>query len=429
MKKIFFGWYIVAAALLLMTLNSVLFAYGFTAFMTPIIASLGYSSAQVSLASSIRGLEAGTLDPFVGAAADRWPARRMMLIGIVIFSLGIVCISRSTSLGIFYAGFLIVGLGGAIGVQLVPTTVVARWFKKNIGKVSGIIATGVAMGGIFTPLIVKAIDTFTWQNVLLYLAIGTLVVGIPLSFLFRDRPEDYGLLPDGEVQDNSGTTTTGSIDYGVGVKEALKMRAFWFIGIGSMLQMMAMHSVALHMMLYLESVGFERDTAALSVTIFSVITIVSRLLYGVLADIFIKKFVLASSMLMLAIGLVIFHFLNGSSFAMMVVFAVIYGIGAAGAMPLRTPIIREYFGVKKFGTIFGLNAVFLILGSAVGAPIVGWVYDTRGVYSPVWLILAGFAVVGMILMVIMPAPPGEETSTRSLTGLLKRGWKKLKGEA
>ncbi|MFC2010440.1 MFS transporter [Chloroflexota bacterium] len=429
MKKIFYGWYIVAAALMLMILNSILFAYGFTAFMTPIIASLGYSSAQVSLASSIRGLEAGTLDPFVGAAADRWPARRMMLIGIVIFSLGIFCISRSTSLGMFYGGFLIVGLGGAIGIQLVPTTVVARWFKKKIGKVSGIMATGVAAGGIFTPLIVKAIDAFTWQNFLLYLAIGMLVVGIPIAFLFRDRPEDYGLLPDGEVQDNAGTTTTGSIDYGVSVKEAVRTRAFWLIGIGATLQMLAMHAVTLHIMLYLESIGFERDIAALSVTIFSIITIVSRLLYGIVADIYSKKYVLASSMLLLAIGLVIFHFLDGSSFAMVVVFAVIYGIGAAGAMPLRVPIIREYFGVKKFGTIFGLNAVFLILGSAIGAPVVGWYYDTRGVYSPVWLICAGLAVVGMILMLILPPPPGKETSTRSITGLLKRGWKRLKGEA
>ncbi len=78
--KLFYGWYIVAAGLLLMGYTGWAFMHGFTAFVNPIIATFGWSYAQVSLGSSIRGLEAGTLDPFVGVAADRWPAKRLMII-------------------------------------------------------------------------------------------------------------------------------------------------------------------------------------------------------------------------------------------------------------------------------------------------------------------------------------------------------------
>ncbi len=80
MKKVFFGWYIVAASVLLMTYNSSIFVYGFTTFVTPIAATFGWSYAQVAFASSIRGLETGTLDPLLGAEADRWPAKRLILI-------------------------------------------------------------------------------------------------------------------------------------------------------------------------------------------------------------------------------------------------------------------------------------------------------------------------------------------------------------
>ena len=51
-----------------------MFLYGFTAFMTPIAATFGWSYAQVALASSIAGMETGALNPLVGMAADRWPA-------------------------------------------------------------------------------------------------------------------------------------------------------------------------------------------------------------------------------------------------------------------------------------------------------------------------------------------------------------------
>src|SRR4030042_3126572 len=124
----------------------------------------------------------------------------------------------------FYGGFLIVGLGGAISITMVPATVIARWFRKNIGKASGLLSVGVALGGMFTPLIVKSIDTRGWENTLIYLAIGLLVLGMPLSFLFRSRPEEYGMLPDGQTLDQKAPVFETSS--GMGVQEAVKKRAF-----------------------------------------------------------------------------------------------------------------------------------------------------------------------------------------------------------
>ncbi|MBM2825373.1 MAG: major facilitator superfamily 1, partial [Dehalococcoidales bacterium] len=318
----------------------------------------------------------------------------------VIFALGVIGISQASNLVMFYACFLVTGLGGAISIHMVPMTVIARWFKKNIGKASGILAMGMAIGGLFAPLLVKGIDAYGWQTLMIYLAVGILILGIPLSFLFRSRPEDYGLLPDGKASgDVKGSSTD---DFSVGVREALKMPSFWYIGIASMFQMTALNAVALHQMPYLTSLGMGRPTAALAVTIFSLVGLVARLLFGILADIFPKKYVMALSMGLTTAGLVIFGLIDGSSFSRVVLFAVIYGVGAGGATPLRAPVVREYFGIKHFGAIFGLIAVFTTIGSSMGAPTAGLVFDTRGVYHPVWFVIAGLTTMGTILILMLP---------------------------
>ena len=397
---IFFGWYIVAAAVVLTGYHSSMFVYGLTAFITPIAATAGWTYAQISLATSIRGLEIGALDPIAGMLVDRWPARRLMLIGTVIFVLGAICISRATNLALFYAGFLIAGLGSAFCHNMVPMTVIARWFRKNIGKASGILYMGYAIGGLFVPLIVKAIDTYGWQDVMMYMAFGALVLGVPLSLLFRNRPEEYGLSPDGRAPER--IDGSGNAAYGYGLKEAFKMPAFWIIGLAGMFQITAVHAVTIHAVPYLTSLGMGRPTAAIGVTIFSLVGLVMRVVYGVMADTFNKKYIYALSNAVTAVALVLLGLLNGNSFALMALFGVIYGLGVSGAMTLRVPIVREYFGVGHFGVIYGMLSIFTVIGSVTGPPVAGWVYDTREMYFPIWFIYAGLTLVGAFLLLFLP---------------------------
>ncbi len=406
MKKIFYGWYIVAATLLFSIFSSVLFAYGFTTFLTPMSQMYGWSYAQISLASSLRGLETGLLDPFIGMASDRWSARKLVFIGVIITAVGVAVFGLATNLPVLYLGFILSGLGCALGINIVPMTVISRWFRKNIGKANGILAAGMGAGGLFAPLLVIGIDAFGWKNFVLYIAFGFLVIGLPLSLLYRDRPQDYGMEPDGRPSESErGKNLTAT---GLTLRQALKTRTFWFIGIAQMLQMLAMHSIAVHQMPYLTSLGMDRPSAALAITIFSIVSLVSRLAYGVMADIFPKKYVLVFSTAMTTVGLILFELLSGDSFAFVALFAVIYGTGAGGAMALRAPVVREYFGIKQFGAIFGLSALMVTLGGVVGAPLTGFVFDTQGTYQPIWFVYAGLTTVSTILLLLLPSVPSDK---------------------
>lgn len=398
--SLFFGWIIVAAAVIITGYNSAMFVYGLTAFLTPIAATSGWSYTQITVATSIRGLQIGMLDPIAGFVVDRWPARRLMLLGTIVFAAGIVIVSRSSNLAVFYVGFLIAGLGSAFCHNMVPMTVIARWFRKNIGKATGILYMGFSIGGLFVPFIVNAIDTYGWQDVMMYLAFGAAVVGVPLALLFRDRPEDYGMQPDGKVSGEAAGAD--NVDYGMSLKEVVRTRAFWIIGIVGTLQIVAVHAVTVHAVPSMTSAGFERATAAVGVTIFSVVAIFMRLIYGVLADMFTKKYVYALSNGITTVSLVLFGLLDGNSFAMMALFGVVYGMGVSGAMCLRVPITREYFGISSFGAIYGTLSIFTVIGGVAGAPIAAWVYDSSGTYFPIWYIYAGLTAASMVLLLFLP---------------------------
>jgi len=153
-------------------------------------------------------------------------------------------------------------------------------------------------------------------------------------------------------------------------EDALKMRAFWQIGIASGIQLGVLMAVVTHVMPYFESIGIERNTAGTVAMLIPLISLGARIPFGILSDIFKKRYVMALSIGLKGIGLIFFWLTGHAGAWAMILFLIIFGIGSGGMTPLRTPIIREYFGTKRFGTIFGISSVFMTAGMVITPPIV-----------------------------------------------------------
>jgi len=405
--KLFYGWYIVAASLILSVLFSAIFIYGFTAFLNPIMATFGWSYAQISLASSLRGLETGAFNPIWGIAVDRWSAKKLMLFGMITTALGVFVLSRSANLAMYYIGSMILGLGSSLATGVLPTTVIARWFKRGMGKANGVLAMGMGIGGVATPIVVVLVDKFSWQTTLMFAAFGFLVLGVPLSFVFRSRPQDYGLLPDGAVSNApTGSVLSRNYDFGTRVRDALKMRAFWYIGLVTIFQFAIFSVLSVYMIPYFTSLGKDRETGGIVIMLYTLVSLAFRIPIGMLADRFRKSFMIAFTVGLMGIGVgLLWLFNEHSPFWLIVLFAVTYGLGVSGMNPLKPPIIAEYFGIRNFGTIFGLSSIFNTVAMVATAPLAGWVIDTYGDYKSVLLVIAGLAVMGVILMLIIPVAP------------------------
>ena len=401
----FYGWYIAVAGLLIIAFSSGVSLIGFSGFVNPIRATFGWSFTQVSLAVFIRSIQTGTLAPLMGALADRWPSRRLIFIGVIIFALGLFSLSKVTNLAMYYVSFLIMGIGASV-TMLVPTVTVSRWFKRNITKATSVLYMGTGAGGFMAPVVVTLIDTYDWRKALIFLAGGFLILGLTLSLVFRTRPEEYGLLPDGQPQVAlKSSSSSEAHDFSIGVKEALKTRAFWYIGIAHVLQLAPLVALVFHGIPYLTSVGIERSTAATIGMFYTIGFMPTRLMFGWLGDIFKKSYVIAVSIFLSSVSLFLYSLIDGdSSWGLIILFIIVYALSVGGILPLRAAIIREYFGAERFGTIFGLSHTFA-MATAVGPPLVGWVVDTRGVYDPIWLIFSVVVLAGVVLMLIIPPPP------------------------
>ena len=371
--------------------------FGFTAFFEPIAKETGWSYTQISIAASLRSLVLAILAPIMGFLVDRFGPRKLIFCGTLTMGFGFILVSQANSLARFYGAFALLTLGESTCTSTVLVTTVATWFKKNVGKALGIMACGFGVSGILIPPIVQFIGLYQWRTTLIIIGLGMWLLGIPLSFLVRNKPEQYGYLPDGELSVKQ-VSTPESQDKEIGFKEALRNRNFWYLSIAEALRMMVCLAVITHVMPYLSSLNISRSKAALVATSIPLLSIIGRLGFGWLGDVFDKRYVMAGAYSLVGIGILAFSYAQTTW--LIFPFLVFYPL-SWGAVVLRGAIIREYFGMAFFGKIFGIMMGIAAIGGIVGPFLAGRTYDTLGSYHPIWLIFAGISIVPVILMLTM----------------------------
>ena len=396
-KTIFYGWWIVLACFFIgLYVGGVVF-YGFTAFFEPIREEFGWSYTQISFAASLRGLEMGFIAPLVGFLVDRFGSRKLILYGTITVGLGLISLSLTQSLAMFYGSFLLVAFGAGGCTVVVTMSAVANWFHKKVGIALGVMASGVGASGFFVPLIVRLIDVYGWRTTLIILGLGMWVLGIPLSFVIRDRPEQYGYLPDGESSvDPIPKTEIQGRRVKIGLKEALKNRTFLYLCTTEAIRMIAVAAVIIHVMPYLGSVGVPRATAGIVAGAIPLFSIIGRFGLGWLGDVFDKKYVMVWALFLMGLGMLAFCYVQvtGVVFLFLLLFAPGYG----GAMVIRGAILREYFGRDSFGKMIGILMGFGSIGGIIGPTLAGWVFDTLGSYNIIWLVFCGIIGLAIWLM-------------------------------
>ena len=396
-KKIFYGWWIVLACSLLGLYVGGIVFFGFTAFFEPIREEFGWSYTQISFAASLRGLEMGIFSPLVGLLVDRFGPRKLILWGTITVGFGLILLSLTQSLAMFYACFLLLGFGAGGCTSVVSMTAVANWFHRRIGLALGLMGSGIGAGGLMVMLIVGLIDLYQWRPTLIILGLGMWALGIPSSLVVRHRPEHYGYVPDGDV--SSPRVQGHEIqDKGVeiGLKEALKMRAFLYLNIAEALRLMTLMAVFTHVMPYLNSVGMPRSTAGLVAGTIPLIGIIGRFGLGWLGDIFDKRHVMAAALGLISVGMLAFGYMHVKW--VILPFLLFFPLGHGGSMVLRGSILREYFGRDAFGKMIGIIMGSGAIGGIIGPTLAGWVFDTQGSYHPIWLFFCGLSGLTTVLI-------------------------------
>lgn len=398
--KIFYGWWVVGASFFIALYVGGTVFYGFTAFFEPIANEMGWSYTQISLAASLRGLEIGLLSPVVGILADRWGPRRLIFGGVFVTVSGLLLLSYTSSLIMFYGAFALLSIGVSACTVTVLLTALANWFRRKIGLATGIAICGFGFSGLLIPVIVRLIAAYDWRTTLNILAVGMVVTILPLSLLFRHRPEQYGYFPDGQKQGEVAYTDEAGprpvVETEVRVKQALKSEAFWRLAVSRMYHMMVVAAVITHVMPSLSTIGVSRAQSSLVATVIPLMSVFGRLGFGWLGDKFSRRLVATTSFIMTGAGVLCFAYASNNSLWLLVPFIILMGIGYGGSNALLPSLAREHFGRTNFGSIYGIMEGIGTIGMMTGPAIAGLAYDNWGSYQTIWILLAGLALIAII---------------------------------
>lgn len=411
-KNLYYGWWIVLACFIINLYVGGIIFFSFTAFFEPIQQEFSWSYTQISLATSLRGLEMGIFAPVVGFLVDRFGSRKLLLGGSVIIGIGMLILSFTQSLLMFYMCFLFIALGAGGCTSVVTMTAVAVWFRKNVGLAMGIMASGFGAGGLIVPLVVFLIDACGWRLTLVILGSGMWLLGIPLSLIVRERPEPSGFSPDGlaaessinsQERGNPGTPKAAFL-------KMIKKRSFLYLNIAETVRMMCVTAVVIHMMPYLSSLGFPRATSGAVAAALPLVSIAGRFGFGWWGDRFDKRRVMASTFFMMSAGAFVFCYVH--SIGILLLFLLLFAPGFGGSMVLRGAILQEYFGTAYFGKMIGIVMGSASIGGIIGPTLAGWAFDTTGSYTSVWYGLCGIS--GAAIVLIMKMKPTVSPSERVL---------------
>jgi len=413
-QRIFYGWYIVAAGFVCLWISVGIGFYSFPVFFVELSENLGWGRGWTTAAISVTFIVGGLVSPIVGRLVPKYGARNVVLAGSLITSGAFVLLGLMQTLWQFYLICLALAVGLSCTGTIPTSYAVSDWFHKRRGTAMGIMMVGVGLGGlVFVPLTRKLIDAFGWRITFVIYAVFVSLVLLPsAAAVFRRRPAELGVLPDGELRGETKdpsealvrkdiASTRYAVDWAL--RDAIRTRAFWVIAGAFILATFGQSPILVHQVAYFQDIGISPEKAAQALGLCAFLGIAGKLFFGAMADRFPSRYAMALCFGLQAGGTVILLCTPalGSPFW----FVIIWGFAMGGIITLEPLIIAECFGIKSYGVILGTVYILTAFGGSAGAPFAGFIFDVNRSYTLAWgIFIATYAVsAGLSLLAIPPA--------------------------
>jgi sugar phosphate permease len=375
----------------------------FPVFFKALIDEFGWSRTALSGTVSIGLIVGGLTTPLWGRWTDRSGARAVVVTAALLAGLSIFFRGRIHTL---FELYVVATLGALFfaGIGLIPlSTAISHWFRSRRGLAMGLAVVGGGLGEfVFPPFANYLVEVGGWRNAYLVLAGVLWLTLIPVAELvLRRRPQDLGLLPDGEViPAGSGDETTEgkdlalegepepAVDESLTLKQAVRTFAFWMISAAFFLPMMSGIGLFTHLVAIFTDMGTSARTAAIALGVIGGLSIVGRFGFGLAADRFSVRKAFTTCYVIEALGVSMLLMVPWLGTNALFAYVFVYGLTVGGGLVLAPLIIGECFGVKAMGTIFGVLAIAAVVGGAIGPLLAGFIFDSTGSYYPAFIIFS-----------------------------------------
>lgn len=426
-RGVFYGWWLVGISVVLLTLMALSVFQGLGTFLVALQREFGWSRTVLSGAFSLSRAQGAVIGPIEGWLIDKVGNRRMILFGYLLMAFGFLMFSQVGNnkfwdIGVFrlesgvwqfYIAFITISLGSGVGGWLAIMALLNNWFVRQRSLAIATSMSGIHLGGLLVPVLALGIELYGFRLTTFGIAIFLVALILPVFTLLRDKPEDMGLLPDGgraspRHPTERSTAQPASADDDepeFTAMQALRTRAFWILTIVHMSSSVSIVTLALHLAPKLTDMGMSLSGAGSIVLIYTILALPTQFVAGWLADrmpkpplIFFFIFLQGVAIMLVAVTDQIF---------MALIFAIMYGIGFGGRIPLLTSIRGEYFGRKAFATIMGLSQMPNNICMIFAPLFAGFMFDTTGTYFIPFAFFGLLNVLGAFLMLTVKRPQVE----------------------
>lgn len=359
----------------------------------------GWSLSQISLAATLLAIMTMIASPLQGLLVDRFGARRIILICLPLFGFGYAALAlMSGSLRQFYIVWALLPL---LGLGLWPASWVkatSSWFDRRLGLAIGIATTGIGLGAMVFPIVIHAVaEANGWRSAFAAIGIGSVAVAWPAAFL--------------HVRDNATSRTAAAP--AERVQSSARGSTFWLL-FGAF-GLLGFYSIAIlvHLVSILEGNGVARSTAVAAQSMLGAFMILGRLGSGYVVDKVSVRIVVPLFAGVAVIALT--GLAAGASGAGAVIAAAFAGLLIGAEIDVLGFVVKRYFGLKRYGTLYGVLFAVFQLGGAVGVLALGEMRDASGSYAGGLAMLA-MACLGAAMFFVLLGPYrfGRETIPAAL---------------
>jgi MFS family permease len=399
------GWGIVAAAAAGCGLGlSALPFYGLSPLMVPLQQEFGWDRASISIAFTFMTLGLLTAGPLiVGRLSDRVGVRAVALtsiplFAITLFALQFVPAGPDGAPGPLWLwlGYLAMALLGAGTSPITYTRAVNAWFDKNRGLALGLTLAGTGMMGIILPLIMaQVVPVHGWRGGFMTLA-GLAILALPIvALLLRDAPRADGTAAPMEA-------------LGATLGQAVNNYRFWAMGFAFLILALGIAGLVVHLFPMLTDAGLTPQQAGGIASLIGVGVIIGRLIIGFLVDRFFGPAVAIVVFAITAVGCLLLAS-GGVAVAPYAAFLIGFALGAE--VDLIAYFTSRYFGMKRYGEIYGWQYGFYGLGAAFAPVLMGKLFELGGQsYELALQVSAALCVAACLLLAILGRYPRFEAA-------------------
>jgi len=399
-SPIFYGWIILLVGSFGVIMTSPGQTYSVSIFIEHFISDLGISRSLVSTLYTAGTLIGSFALPIVGRAIDRRGSRVMVVIIATIFGLACIYMGYVSNAIMLGLGFVAIRMFGQGSLSLVSQNLINQWWVRRRGTVMGISGLAVAILGFggFPNLINWLIPIYGWRLTYIFLGLSLLFLMVPVGFLFfRNRPEEYGLQPDGNksVSTVVDTSTPQIPEENWTLAEVVRTPVFWVFTLGLASISMLSTGLYFHMVSIFQDNGLTPTIAASVYVPIALTMAIVNFGSGILVDRIPVRIMMAVALLLQAVVLIMALYLQSVELA--ILYGIILGTMSGLMRTVSSVVWANYFGRLYLGSISGTSITVSVAASALGPMPFGIARDVLGSYN---LALTISAVLPLILGVV-----------------------------